>query len=739
MFEVSIYMNANKAGFTTDQIVRSESMSFDIVRGSISKPQQTRELINGISEYFNSSGDNGTLYLGYPLTANSDNKVTIDALMLSEKRGMVAFIFGNHNSSEDELKDEQDALYYHLDFYLKKYGSLRQGRKTIVIPTVITFIIEADESLTSSDEYVFSTPEIIIDTLENLPLFDKRYYRSLCEALQKVTNIRPNKKRSNISKENSKGWIIREVEKEIANLDEWQKKAALEVPDGPQRIRGLAGTGKTIVLALKAAYLHTQYPDWNILITFYTRSLRQQYEELIEKFVNDFSGEKPDWDHINILHSWGSQSEDGVYYRIARKVNAPIHTFSSAINRYGRDNPFKGMCEELMSYVPTSSEAMEDYDAVLIDEAQDLPGQFFKMIYKCSKSPKRIIWAYDELQNLSDVEMPSIDEMFGLDEDGNSIINIENIENEPQRDIILPICYRNPPWTLAMAHALGFGIYNSMRKVPLQMFDSPKMWRDIGYSVVDGRLDLGRRVTIERKNSANPEYFERLLSREESIFTKAFESKEQQYKWVAEEIAKNIKYDELDPDDILVVFPEAYTSKTEYMNFSKYLRAWGIESFLAGVNSSQDTFRNSGYVTCSGIYRAKGNESPMVYIINSEYCVEESKGVKQRNILFTAITRSRAWVRICGVGLSFKTLEEEFSLCKDNNFRLSFKCPNAKEMQEIRKLNRERTEEEKATAAKAKSNIDELISLIERDGVDSDMVPELETLLNVLKKKRSNE
>ena len=176
-------------------------MSFDIVRGSISKPQQTRELISGISEYFNNSGDKGTLDLGYPLTANSDSKVTIDALMVSEKRGMVAFVFGNHSSSADELKDDQDALYYHLDFYLKKYGSLRQGRKTVVTPIVITFIVDATESLTSSDEYIFSTPEKIIDTLENLPPFDKRYDKSLCEALQKVTNIRPNKKRSNISKE----------------------------------------------------------------------------------------------------------------------------------------------------------------------------------------------------------------------------------------------------------------------------------------------------------------------------------------------------------------------------------------------------------------------------------------------------------------------------------------------------------------------------------------------------------
>lgn len=712
-------------------------MSFDVVRGFIAKPQQTQMLINELTEYFKNSEDTGTLYLGYPLTASSDNKVTIDAMLLSETRGIVAFIFENHGMSIEELKDEQDALYYHLDFYLKKYRTLRQGRTTVVTPTVIT-VVASEKSLTSTDDYIFSTPEAIGQTLLGLVPFNNIYYKPLCEALQKVTNIRPQKKRTNVVNKYSKGWIIREIEKEIANLDEWQKKAALEVPDGPQRIRGLAGTGKTIVLALKAAYLHTQHPEWNILITFYTRSLKQQYEELIEKFVDDFSGDKPDWSHLKILHSWGSQSEDGVYYSLAKKFNAPVHTFSSAVSRYGRTAPFKGMCEELLTFIPQNS-SFDVYDAALIDEAQDLPSPFFHIIFKNTKAPKRIIWAYDELQNLSDVEMPSINEMFGTDEDGNSIINIENVENEPQRDIILPICYRNPPWTLALAHALGFGIYNSTRKVPLQTFDNPKIWRDIGYSVIDGRLDFGRRVTIERKSSANPEYFDRLLTREDSIATTAFDSKEHQYQWVANEIARNISNDELDPDDILVVLPEAYTSKSEYAKFSKYLRAQGIESFLAGVNSSQDTFRTSGYVTCSGIYRAKGNESPMVYIMNADYCMIGPEIIKQRNILFTAITRSRAWVRICGVGKSFNTLLTEFTQCKNNDFRLTFKCPNKKEMQEIRKLNRERTEEEKVTAAKAKSNINELISMIEQDGVDSDMVPELETLLNILKKKRTNE
>lgn len=710
-------------------------MSFGVIRSFITKPKQTQLLISELGKYFNKSQDSGTLYLGYPLTTGTYDKVTLDAMLISELHGMIVFIFEDNECTIEQLKEEQDTLYYNLDHYLKKYNSLRQGRKVAVSPTIITIVVDKEKESASTDEFIFSRVEKIGLALEKTYPFDKRYYKVLCEALQKVANIRPHKKRNNIVCENSKGWIIKEIEKEIANLDEWQKKAALEFPDGPQRIRGLAGTGKTIVLALKAAYLHTQYPDWHILVTFYTRSLKQQYEELIEKFVNDFSGEKPDWEHLCIFHAWGNQIENGVYYNFAQYYNVPVHTLSSAIGKFGRNNTFKSICDELLEYVPKNS-SHETFDAILIDEAQDLPSAFFKIIFKLAKPPKRIIWAYDELQNLSDVEMPSIEEMFDVDEDGVSQINIENIPNEPQRDIILPICYRNPPWTLAMAHALGFGLYNKVKKIPFQTFEQPEIWRDIGYSVIDGQLEYGKKVTIERSPQATPDYFKRLLSIDESISSHSFKTTEEQYQWVAQQIDININKDELDPDDILIIFPNSYTSKSEYSKFSKYLQSYGILSFLAGINSSQDTFRFNGYVTCSGIYRAKGNEAPMVYILNSEYCFIGMEIIKQRNILFTAITRSRAWVRICGVGTDFDKLNSEFNKCKNNEFRLSFKNPTKKEMKEIRKLNRERTKEELTRATKIKSNIDELITMLESGELDRNLIPEIDTLANILSRKR---
>lgn len=703
-------------------------MSFDIVRGKISKPEQTNQLVDITTEYMKEE-EEGTLYLGYPLTANKNEAVTIDALLVTQNKGMIAFILGNSNETIEELKEKQDYLYYHIDYHLKNYTGLRKGRGLAFSPMVITVLpnaVDIDE-----EEYCMVTNDKVIDCIKDFDNFDKSLYRKLCEILQKVSEIKPRKLRNNVKIDTSYGGIIKKIEKEIANLDQWQKKAAFEIPEGPQRIRGLAGSGKTIVLALKAAYLHTQYRDMKIAVTYYTRSLKQQYENLISDFVRELSGEKVEWDNLDIVHAWGSNSEKGIYSNIAKKAGVTPYNLTSAINKFGRQETFNGCCNELLNFIDNKYEPT--YDAILIDEAQDMPSSFFRLVYNDIKEPKRIVWAYDELQNLSDVEMPSLEEMFGVDENGTLNISLDGAEDEAKRDIILPICYRNPPWTLSLAHSLGFGIYH---KPILQMFETLDLWKDIGYSVKSGRLKPNNTVTLSRKNAATPEYFEELLDKKDSIIVKGFENKEKQYQWVAEEIYKNIQNDELDPDDILVVFPDTYYAKRDYKDFDKYLYKHGVQSILAGVNTDRDTFRDSGSITCSHIYRAKGNESPMVYIVNSDFCATGMELTKLRNILFTAITRSRAWVRICGAGTNMSILQQEIDKCvKENNFELKFKIPTTDEMKKTRKVNRERTQEEKEKVVKAKSSIMELIEQFERGEIEPELVPELQTLLNVINKK----
>lgn len=704
-------------------------MLFDIVRGKITKPEQSRQLIDVIQKYMKDHDETGTLYLGYPLTANADEAITVEALWVTENKGMIAFIFGNSKDSTEQLKEQQDSLYYNIDFYLKKYSTLRRGRNLAFDPLVITVLPDKVQYTDENHEYLLCTCEEVPSYVDEFDGFDKAIYKRLCEVLQKVSEIKPRKKRTNVKKSGSYGDIIKKIEKEIANLDEWQKKAAFEFPDGPQRIKGLAGSGKTIVLALKAAYLHTQYPELKIGVTYYTRALYQQYVSLITDFVQDMSGEKVDWDNLDIIHAWGSNSEHGVYSDMAQRVNYRPYNLTSAVTKFGRNTAFKGCCDELLTII--GKEYEPEYDVMLIDEAQDLPSSFFRLVYANVKTPKRIIWAYDELQNLSTVEMPSLEEMFGVDDDGNLNINIENKENEPKRDITLPVCYRNPPWTLALAHALGFGIYHNPI---IQMFDNPFMWEDIGYTVKKGQLKENSVVTLSRKNIATPEYFEDLLNKDDSIKVKQFDTLETQYSWIAQEIRKNIEQDELDPDDILIVLPDVYSAKSQYKEMEKFLKANGIDSVLAGVDTDRDTFRVRGCVSCAQVYRAKGNEAPMVYIANADYCAEGMELIKLRNILFTSITRSRAWVRVCGVGEKMSQIKQEYDSSVSNDFDLCFRIPTADELKAARRVNRERSTTEKKLLENTKDNINELIANLEKGTIDSELLPELDKLFSLLKR-----
>lgn len=699
-------------------------MSLDIVRGKITNVMAIKELI-AILNNQSEPGCSETLYTGYPLSASAESNVTVDALLVSERYGLVAFIFTALDNISD-IVEEQGELFFQLTNTLTKYSSLRKGRSLAFEPHAISIVPNEINANDIEEGYVLSTFNKLQQTLEETQAFNSDYYRVLVESLQKIASIKPRKKRENVKKEGSKGDIIKKIEKEIANLDQWQKKAALEMVDGPQRIRGLAGSGKTIVLALKAAYLHAQYPDWNIVVTYYTRSLWQQYRDLITKFVFEFSRDEPNWEKLHLFHAWGSQSEEGFYSEISRSVNLLPINFTNAKMKYGRDGAFSGICSELNKALSDKYEP--PYDIILIDEAQDMPAPFFKLAYKCIHKPKRIVWAYDELQNLGSATMPSIEEMFGLDENGKPLVELKNESDEPMQDIILPVCYRNPPWALALAHSLGFGIY---RKPLVQHFEALELWEDIGYKKVKGSLAFGKNVTLSRRQDSTPNYFFELLKPEDVIRAKCFEDVDSQYDWIAKQIKKNIDEDELDSDDILVIFPSVMSAKSQYQKFAQHLNRYSISSMMAGVTDDRDIFRIPGKVSCSAIYRAKGNEAPMVYVVNSDYCYEGVELIKLRNTIFTAITRSRAWVRICGVGSYMDNLTTEINAFINKQYVLNFKIPTKAEMNKLRIINRERSVSETQKIEEAQKGMRTLIDLINKGEIDASQIPEFGSLMKL--------
>lgn len=701
-------------------------MGLDIVRGVIKNAYATEELIQTINEISSIKEFNGTMFIGYPLIATNESKITVDALLITKEKGLVAFVF--HNPEIDE-KEEQDLLYFQITNTLTNYESLRVRKGLAFEPSIITYYPQA--KLPQSEEgYIYSNKSTLRNNISTIPGFQDKYYERLCEALQRIASMKSNKKRRNVRTENSKGYKMKKIESAVANLDEWQKKAAYEVPEGPQRIRGLAGSGKTVVLALKAAYLHSQHQDWDIAVTFYSRSLAQQFKDMIDNFASEFINEGPDWEKLHILHAWGTNLEDGVYSVVSKKRGMVPLTYNNAVSKYGRNSAFSGICNEVL--IDLGEDDLPIYDAILIDEAQDMPENFFKLCYKIIKKPKRIVFAYDELQNLNNNTMPTLGEMFGKDKYGSPTVNLTNEENEARRDIVLPICYRNTPWALTIAHCLGFGIYREGGLV--QLFSELDLWDDIGYEVIDGTLQHGEEVSLSRKESSSPQYFKELITDTDAVIVGNFNSKEEQYQWIAEEIEKNITVDELDPDDILVIFPDVYYAKSDYTEFRKYLMRKNIGSILAGVDTDRDIFRIKNCITCSQIYRAKGNESPVVYVVNADYCAQGAEMITLRNTLFTAITRSRAWVRICGVAPNMDIIQNEINKCIENSYALKFNVPTNKELEQLRLIHRDRSENEKKKIKNASAMLKTLMELVEKGDIDANAVPELNAFMNTIQK-----
>jgi superfamily I DNA and RNA helicase len=551
----------------------------------------------------------------------------------------------------------------------------------------------------------------------------------LLSVIQAISTIRKGRKKRTVQKEDSKGAKLKNLEDSIANLDNLQGSAVIETVDGVQRIRGLAGSGKTIVLALKASYLHAQHVDWKIAVTFHTRSLKGQFRQLINTFTIEQTNEEPEWDNLNIIHAWGAPggvNQLGLYYLFCQRHGLECLDFKSAREKFGTGHEFEGACQKALDEASKTTEGV--FDAILIDEAQDFPPSFLRLCYELLKPEKRLVYAYDELQNLGSLSLPSPEEIFGKNDDGTPQVQFAPIEpGKPQQDIILKKCYRNSRPLLATAHALGFGIYRTPDQTIsrligredlglIQIFDNKQLWIDIGYSVADGLLEEGHEVTLQRTEESSPVFLESHSSIDDLIQFRCFSSMKDQIEWVANAIQQNLSEDELRPDDIIVINPDPLTTRSLVGPIRKMLFEKGINSHLAGVDTAPDIFFNTDIdsIVFTGIYRAKGNEAGMVYIINAQDCYSSYGNLRGvRNRLFTAITRSKGWVRVLGVGSQMQRLIDEYNNIQKNGFKLKFRYPTDEERQHIAIINRDMTAEEKRRVEKNQASLQTLLKDLE--------------------------
>ena len=210
-------------------------------------------------------------------------------------------------SLNENYKEIQDENYTKIISKLIQHKELNEKRNLVVNVNAITYAPAYQGSQETDEDYpIVNTNNELTNYLEDLSWNKSEYFEQLMSVLQSITTIRRNKSRKYVLKPDSRGAKLRKLEESIANLDSKQSSAVIETVEGVQRIRGLAGSGKTIILALKVASLHAKNPNWKIAVTFNTRSLKGQLKKYITQFSYENINEEPDWDNIDIIHAWGT-------------------------------------------------------------------------------------------------------------------------------------------------------------------------------------------------------------------------------------------------------------------------------------------------------------------------------------------------------------------------------------------------------------------------------------------------
>lgn len=650
---------------------------------------EKKDIIESIINIFNEKEDiYGDAYIGYPLYSieYTSDQLICDLAIVSNYGFFVINIIDTEILNYGKIQDE---LYNKIESKLKRCSFLVKRRQLSFSINVCSYSLIEMEKI---DDYpIFISIEdinkYINDTLENI---DNQKVDMISSGLQEAQGLNKKNYHEN-ARDGSKALLIDEMNDIIEKHDCNQMNAIMEDPIGIQRIRGMAGSGKTVVLARKAVELHTVHPEWTIVVTYYTRTLKNQLYNLIDKFYmtrND--GRHPDFNKLKIMHAWGSSSSDGLYYDICKNMEIQSYTFYQAKRKYPlASRPFDLLCAEVLD---CGKEFVKLYDCILIDEAQDFNDSFLKLCCKVLGSENRLVYAYDELQRLNELSMDSPEKIFGF-----------NIS----KDTPLVTCYRNQSRVIVTAHALGMGLYREEGMI--QIPNSTDVWQSIGYKN-DENIVEGLPVTLYRDRSTSPDFLN--ADPNDLIKIEKFDDSDQVYNKLLQSIKANIVNDSLNPNDIMIIDLDGINasnnlSKIQLLINSNFDEYGDIHIHQAGSTNPEDFFRNDSIVY-STIFRAKGNEAYYVYILNAQRCIETLSRTKDRNALFTAITRSKGWVRVYGYGSSMEKLCFEFDKVKENDYKLFFKkYPTEEDRKKMVILNKNISKDDSEALTNTKKYIDE--------------------------------
>lgn len=617
------------------------------------------------------------LFFDFPMyKGDDDNLVISQMLLVSPIYGVVIFYSSGATDYNFEKLNKDDRSLERVASFIAarliKNDRLRKGMMSFSLPVntlLYSPLIDGGSTrihalrnpvVTSARELVTAVESYRTDFAENI------FYEAISTIQGAKGLLKPEDRNIENLPPGSKAEKITGVESQILMFDKDQQEGYIPALNGPQRIRGLAGSGKTVILAMKVAQtlLRDETKRATILYTFSTKSLYQHVIRLIQRFYREFHDDSTNLDRVTVMHSWGGRSNAGVYYEACQAFGHNFLTFPAAqsANRGGMD-PFEFACKDLLE----NADIKPLFDFVFVDEAQDYGIYFMRLCTKLARN-KQVCFGADIFQNIFQKRSPTAREIF---DDGTEFL----------KDKFLEVCYRTPLGILVSAHALGLGVYGNQ----VQKIESVEYWKDLGYNVLtrkDGEFQESEFVDVLRETKNSPT-FSHEDTREILSYNFECEHLEDEINKVAASIENDIIREGLLPEDILVICADDYHCNVYFNKLTRLLSSRNIHTNNVHAEKiSIHDFKVKGRVTLSTVHKAKGNEAYSVYIMGTDFLCH-NLNIRNRNLLFTAMTRTKGWLYISGVGEITKQLKREIEAALANVPHIRFKYPTAEAAQQI--------------------------------------------------------
>lgn len=378
---------------------------------------------------------------------------------------------------------------------------------------------------------------------------------------------------------------------DIKTMDLYQENLAKQLGDKHRLIRGVAGSGKTLVLASRTKILARTYPEWRILVLCFGIPLSRSLRQLIDRMMEEAD------DLIDIIQS---SPESGC----SPGKQIEVYNFHEWLRN--KLNTREELIPQLLGKIEKNETILPTYDAILIDEGQDFESEWLKLLgHMLNPKTQSLLLVEDRAQSIFK-RKNSLAQDTGLDFRGRSKILTINYRNTAQ---IVQFA-----WDFYRTHSL---LQNKVKQGTTEGIDiiPPQSTRRQGPEPRIARFDC---FVNEIKD-------------------------------VVEHIRKLHREHRIPYGEMLILYRVKNTYKQSYIDIIKSLlkQAHIPYTWITENSESKRNFnRAEQTVKISTIDSAKGLDFRAVFIVNIENMpfVLEEEEEREVSLFYIGMTRSLEWL-----------------------------------------------------------------------------------------------